>query len=311
MPSAGESRSRLLLAYTVCFVTWGSSWSVVKLAIDDLPPLLFAGMRMLLAGVALLPFARLHRAGLGLKQLGLIAAVGLLQICFSYGLLFIAQQWIPSSWSALLFSTFPVWLLLVGRVLLPDQRLTPLKVLSTVLGLCGIVVLQYDSLHGLSVSGLVIAGCMLTVLGALFTATANVIVRWRFSHIAPHVSVCVQTLCSSVLLLLASAALESGQPVHWTPRAIGAVVYLAIGATVVTYQLLYWLLPRMPLAAIGAMPLLDTLVAVLLGVALLHEPVTLPLVLSGVLILGSAALANLSPSSDATSGGTPARTVAS
>jgi len=238
--------------------------------------------------------------------------VGLLQICVSYGMLFVAQQWIPSSWSALLFCTFPVWLLLLGRVMLPDQPLTPLKLLSAALGLGGIVVLQWESLRGLSVSGLVLAGCLLTVLAALLVAAANVLIRWRFSHIAPHVSVCVQTLSSSVLLLLASAALESGEPVHWTPRAVGAVVYLAIGATVVTYQLLYWLLPRVSLSAIGALPLLDTLVAVLLGLVLLNEPVTLSLVLGGALILGGAALANLPPPSETPSqpsepGGTPAK----
>ena len=142
----------------------------------------------------------------------------------------------------------------------------------------------------------------------------------RSRIVAPHVSVCVQTLSSSVLLLLASAALESGQPVHWTPRAIGAVAYLAIGATVVTYQLLYWLLPRVSLSAIGAMPLLDTLVAVLMGLVLLDEPVTLSLVVGGALILGGAALANLPPSSSDSpsepsepsgTGGTPAKPVAS
>ena len=312
MSAPGASRVRLVLAYIACFVTWGSTWAVVKLALEDLPPLFFAGARMMLAGVALLPFARLHRTGLGGRMLGLVVGVGLLQICISYGLLFVAQQWIPSSWSALLFCTFPVWLLLVGRMLLPDQPLTPLKLLSAALGLCGIVVLQYESLRGLSVSGLVLAGCLLTVLAAFLVAAANVLVRWRFSHIAPSVSVCVQTLSSSVLLLLASAALESGQPVHWTPRALGAVAYLAIGATVVTYQLLYWLLPRVSLSAIGAMPLLDTLVAVLLGLVLLNEPVTLSLVLGGALILGGAALANLPPPSETPSqpsepGGTPAK----
>lgn len=311
MSASGASRARLLLAYTACFVTWGSTWAVVKLALDDLPPLLFAGTRMLVAGLALLPFARPHRSGLGGRMLGLISGVGLLQICISYGLMFVAQQWIPSSWSALLFSTFPVWLLLVGRLMLADQPLTPLKLLSAVLGLSGIVVLQHEHLSGLSLSGPVVAGCLLTVLAALLVAVANVLVRWRFSHVPPSINVCVQTLTSSVLLLLASAVLESGRPVHWTPRAIGAVVYLALGATVVTYQLLYWLIPRVPLSAIGAMPLLDTLVAVLLGVVLLREHVTLSLVAGGVLILAGAALANLMPgaSSPSESEDPPARPV--
>lgn len=312
MSAPGASRARLLLAYTACFVTWGSTWAVAKLALADLPPLFFAGARMLLAGLALLPFVGLHKAKLGARTLGHIMGVGLLQIGVSYGAMFVAQQWIPSSWSALLFSTFPVWLLLVGRMLLPDQPLTPLKLLSAALGLTGILALQHEHLAGLSMSGLVLAGCLLMVVAALLVAIANVLVRKHMAHLAPGLLVCVQTLSSSVPLLLASALVEADQPAHWTPRAVGAVVYLALGATVVTYQLLYWLIPRVPLSAIGAMPLLDTLVAVLLGVVLLDEPVTLSLVLGGGLILGGAALANLLPSASASPepDGSPAKPVA-
>jgi drug/metabolite transporter (DMT)-like permease len=295
MSAPEASRARLLLAYTACFVTWGSTWAVAKLALADLPPLLFAGSRMLLAGLALLPFAGLHKAKLGARTLWAIMGVGLLQIGVSYGMMFVAQQWIPSSWAALLFSTFPVWLLLMGRLMLPDQPLTPLKLLSAALGLGGIVVLQHEHLAGLRLSGLVVAGCLLMVGAALLVAIANVIVRKSLSHLSPGILVCVQTLSSSVLLLVASGLFESGQPANWTLRSAGAVVYLALGATVVTYQLLYWLIPRVPLSAIGAMPLLDTLVAVLLGLVLLDEPITLSLVLGGVLILGGAALANLLP----------------
>ncbi|XXF79085.1 DMT family transporter [Myxococcaceae bacterium GXIMD 01537] len=295
MSAPGASRARILLAYIACFVTWGSTWAVVKLALEDLPPLLFAGARMLLAGLVLLPFARIHRSGLGARTLGLLTCVGLLQIGVSYGMMNVAQQWIPSSWSALLFSTFPVWLLLVGRLLLADQPLTAPKLLSAALGLAGIVALQHEHLSSLSFSGRVVAGCLLTVVAAMLVAIANVLVRRSLSHVPPRINVCVQTLTSSVLLLAVAAVVEADRPVHWTPRAVGAVVYLALCATVVTYMLLYWLLPRVPLSAVGAMPLLDTLVAVLLGVVLLNEPVTLSLVAGGALILGGAAIANLLP----------------
>jgi drug/metabolite transporter (DMT)-like permease len=99
-----------------------------------------------------------------------------------------------------------------------------------------------------------------------------------------------------VLLLAGSFLFESDLPAHWTPRALVAIAYLAVGATALTYQLLFWLLPRVPLAVVGAMPLLDTLVAVLLGVVMLGERVDSSLLVGGALILFSAALANLAPS---------------
>ncbi|HYO71044.1 MAG TPA: EamA family transporter [Archangium sp.] len=294
MPSTpGASRARLLLAYTACFVLWGSTWAVVKVGLEDLPPLRFAGVRMLLAGLVLLPFSGLLRVRPAARTTWGLMGVGVLQIALPYGLLFVAQQWIPSSWSALLFSTYAVWLLLVGRLLLPDQPLTPLKLLSAALGLSGIVALQSQHLHGVGLTGLVLAGCVLTLVATVSISLANVLVRRSLEHVPTRLSVCVQTLSSSVLLLAASAFFESHLPGHWTPRALLSITYLAVCATALTYQLLFWLLARVPLAVIGAMPLLDTLVAVLLGVVMLGERVDASLLVGGVLILSGAVLATL------------------
>jgi drug/metabolite transporter (DMT)-like permease len=283
---------KIALAYCTCFITWGSTWAVVKVGLEDLPPLRFLGVRMLVAGLVLLPFSRSRGAVLGARTTWQLIGLGGLQIGLPFALLFLGQQWIPSSWSALLFSTFPVWLLLVGRVLLPDEPLTARKLLAAGLGLAGVVALQYEELRSLSMSGLVLLGCLLTLGAAGFASIANVLVKQHMAHVPPHVLVFVQTLSSALPLLGASFLLEADQPVNWTLRAVLAVAYLALGGTVLTYQCLYWLLPRISLAALGAMALLDTLVAVVLGVVLLREPFTVSLLVGGTLILSGAAIAN-------------------
>jgi drug/metabolite transporter (DMT)-like permease len=299
LPPAGALK--IALAYCTCFVLWGSTWSVVKVGLEDLPPLRFVGMRMLLAGLVLLPFARSRGAALGARTLWRIAGLGALQIGFPFALLFVGQQWIPSSWSALLFSTFPVWLLLIGRVVMADQLLTPRKLLAAGLGLAGVVALQHTQLGALEASGTALLGGLLILGAAALVAAANVLVKQHMAHISPRVLVFVQTISSSLPLLGLSFLLEANAPVSWTPRAVLAVVYLAIGGTVLTYQLLYWLLPRISLSALGALALLDTLVAVVLGVVVLREPLTASLLVGGSLILSGAALANFaSPEISAT-----------
>jgi drug/metabolite transporter (DMT)-like permease len=302
MSASSASRGRLFIAYVACVVFWGSSWAVVKLGLEELPPLRFAGLRMLLAGLLMLPFSGLHRGRLEARAWGRLVGVGVLQIALPYGLLFIAQQWIPSSWSALLFSTYSVWLLLLGRALLPDQPLTPVKLGAAALGLTGVVALQLEHLHGLGLSGTVLLGVVLSLVATVSISVANVLVRRSLGGVTPGLSVCVQTLSSSLLLLAASWGMEAELPASWTPRSVGALVYLAVFATAVTYQLLFWMLPRMSLSAIGAMPVLDTLVAGLLGVVLLDEAVTPSLLVGGALILSGAALANRVPSAPRASG---------
>ncbi|WP_407741521.1 DMT family transporter [Hyalangium sp.] len=283
---------KVVLAYCICFITWGSTWSVAKVGLEDVPPLHFVGVRMLVAGLVLLPFSRAGGSALGAGTLARIVALGALQIAIPFGMMFVGQQWIPSNWSALLFCTYPVWVLLVGRALMPDQHLTPRKLLAAGLGIAGVVSLQRTQLGALAVSGPVMLGGLLILGSAGLIAVANVLVKQHMGHVPPHLLVCVQTLTSSLPLLGVSFLLEAGTPVHWTPRAVFAVLWLALGGTVVTYQLLYWLLPRISLAALGAMAMLDTLVAVVLGVVVLREPFTGSVLVGGLCILSAAALAN-------------------
>jgi drug/metabolite transporter (DMT)-like permease len=100
----------------------------------------------------------------------------------------------------------------------------------------------------------------------------------------------VQTLGASLALSLAALALEGGQPGAWTARALGSIGYLALGGTVLTYVGLYWLLPRIPLVAIGSIPLIDTTVALTLGTLLAGERLTLTMLGGAALVLLAAAL---------------------
>ncbi|WP_225413856.1 DMT family transporter [Stigmatella hybrida] len=295
VPKPATHPIKLAVAYCTCFLLWGSTWAVVKAGLDDLPPLRFAGIRMLVAGLILLPFARAQGMKLGRRTTGHIMGLGCLQLSIPFALLFVGQQWVPTSWASLLFSTFPVWLLLVGRVLMPDQPLTAPKLFAAGLGVVGVVALQYSQLGQMEVSHLVWLGGGLILVSTGFMAVANVLVKRHMAHVPPLVLVFIQTLSSAVPLLGASFLLEGGQTANWTPRAVMAVLYLALGGTVMTYGCYYWLLQRVSLAAVGVMSLLDTLVAVALGVVMLHEPLTPSLILGGTLILSSAAMAQFAP----------------
>ena len=274
-------KARVRAAYLACCLLWGSTWMVIKLGRRDLPPLLFAGTRMLIAAAVLLPFAA--RAGLrghGRRAVSWMAFVGVLQIGIPY---------------ALLFATFPVWLALVARVLLPDQPLTPRKIAAAVMGIAGVAVLQLPALRGQALSPLAAAGGALVLGASVVVAFANVLVRRELGPYPPIVIAFVQVLAGALLLVALAAALERGRPASFTPTAVFALLYLAVLGTAVTYLFLFWLIPRVPLSAIGAIPLLDTTVAVILGTAVLGEAVGWPLLAGGALVLTGAALANQVP----------------
>jgi drug/metabolite transporter (DMT)-like permease len=285
-------RARLLLVYAAVCALWGSTWLVVKVGLEDLPPLRFVGVRMVLAAALLLPFAlRAGAARVAAAEWRWALGIGLLQVTIPYGLMFAGQVLVPSSLAAVLFSTFPVWLVLLGWLLVPGEALTPRRLGLALLGLLGVAVLQAGAAGGGGGQGASPAlGAALIVAGSISCALANVLVRRRGLTLSPVVMTFGQSLGAGAALLLASALLEQGAPAAWTPRALGAVAYLAVGGTVFTSLGLYWLIPRTSLLVIGTIPLVDTTVALTLGTLVAGEPVTAPLLAGAALVLGASAL---------------------
>ena len=272
----------------------------IKVGLRDLPPFFFAGARMLLAAAILLPFA--WRAGLGRESpavLRRMAGIGVLQIGLPYALMFAAQQWMPSALAAVLFATFPVWLALLARLMLPGQELTPRKLAAAFLGLAGIAVLQLPALRAQSYSPLAPLGGALIVGAAILVAFANVRVRQDRGPHSPLVMTFVQVFAGALVLVALSLLLERGRAVNFTPAAVGALLYLAVFGTAVTYLCFFWLMHRVSISAIGAIPLLDTTVAVVLGAVILHEHVGWPLLAGGALVMAGTTLANQAPAEPA------------
>src|ERR1700710_2296091 len=106
---------------------------------------------MTIASACLLPFVARRWSERPPRQvIGRMLALGVLQIGIPYPMLFVAQQWLPSSIAAVLFATFPIWLMLTSRLFVPGEHLSPLKPGAAALGIAGILVLQLPRLRGLS-----------------------------------------------------------------------------------------------------------------------------------------------------------------
>ncbi len=285
-------RPLVLLVYVAIAAMWGSTWMVIRLGLRDLPPFLFAGLRMTVAALLLAPLALRGGALPGLlaarRQ---VAWIGLFQVALPYGLMFVAQQWVPSGLSAVLFATFPIWITLVARWMIPGERLTPARIASALVGVAGVAVLEAPHLSGLSGSQALAAGSALIVLASMVVAFANVLARRQLARTSPLALTAGQSAVGGVLLLAASLLSEQGRSASFTPGAVAAVLYLAVFGSGLTYIGLYWLLPRIPLAALGVLPLLDTTVAVFLGAAVLAEPVGWSMAAGGSMVLAAAALA--------------------
>ncbi len=275
-------RGRALAMYVGLCLVWGSTWLAIKIGLRDLPPLRFAGIRMAAACLLLTPLAFRCGAPAVRGRARWIAGTGLLQIGVCYACIFMGEQWIGSGLAAVLFATFPIFAGLFAHLFLPGERLTAQTALSASLGLMGVAIVEGPATFA-SFSGPgrdLAAGGALLLGAAASGAFANVLNKKHLSGVAPLTNVWGQTLAGATLLLALSAAFESGVTARWTPSAVGALVYLTVMGTAIPFVGLFWLIPRVPVAVVGMIPVVDTVIAVLLGNLILGETLS-PRVLAG------------------------------
>jgi drug/metabolite transporter (DMT)-like permease len=281
-------RGRRLAVYVLCCAVWGSTWLVIKIGLRDLPPFHFAAMRMGLACLLMAPFAlRPSRSSIPRTERLWIGICGFLQIGVAYALVFTASQWIPSSLAALLFCTFPIWVGIFGHRLLPGEPLNARTIGASALGLAGVAVIQGpEALAALRTKpdALFLGGaCILA--SAVVSAIANVLNKRHFAGVSPYANVWGQTLVGALFLGLLAAVFEWGAPLRWTAHSASALAYTALFGTALAFAGLFWLIPRVPVAVIGTIPLTDTVIAVLLGAAVLGERLSGRELAGGALIL--------------------------
>jgi drug/metabolite transporter (DMT)-like permease len=181
---------------------------------------------------------------------------------------------------------------------LPGEPLSARKLVATVLGIGGILVLEGPALRTLlsgAHEGGMPAAALFVVASAMVSAFGNVLQKKRLGHVTPTVNLWVQTLVGGLFLLALHGVFQPDAPAHFSLKALACLLYLAAFGTVATFLCLFWLLPRISMVAIGVIPLADTMIAVCLGAAVLGEQLGWRQAAGAVLVFVGAAAANLEP----------------
>ncbi len=291
----------VLAVWWLTCVLWSSVWLFVKIGVTDIPPLSFAGLRLAIALVLLTPVAWRHRRLFVLtrRELLVIGSTGLLLLGVNYALVFWGAQFIASGTTATLQAATPAFGLIIGS-LTGRARATARQFAGVALGIAGVAAVSADQL---SISGPnAVLGSIAVAGGAACVALAYTVVKEQLRNVAPIVILVGQMMAGCAALLVFGAIFE-GSPAafHWTRRGVIALVYLAIVGSIAGFWLNLWLLKRTTTAALLSMSIVEPLLAVALGAAVLSERLH-PLTAAGAaLILVSVRLVVLRPQTSAAS----------
>lgn len=265
---------------------WGSTWLFIKLGLEDLPPVTFAGIRFVIACAILVAWIRLRRMPVPTSRCDwiLLATSGILAFGLNYGLVFWGEQYISSGLAALLQATLPAFGIVFAHFHLPAERLSWTKIAGVVLGIFGVGVVFSNQLAIAGTQAL--AGSVALVLSAIFAAYSNVLVKAYGKHLDPAILAAGQMLFGLLLLLGIGIPLE-GNPLNfrWTPMALIALLYLAVVGSVIAFLLYYWLLLNMDVTNSMLIALVTPVVALILGMLVLDEEIGWRTLIGGATIM--------------------------
>ena len=296
MTSANAARShsaRLVASFAALYLIWGSTYLFIRFADETIPPFLMAGTRFVSAGAVLYIWTRLRgaeRPGRMYWKSALI--VGLLLLVGGNGGVVWAEQVLPSSVTALLISTVPIWIVLLDW-LRPGGNVPALPTVGgLLLGFAGVALLVTAGTAGTSASGGASSTpfyAVIVLLAAVSWAVGSLYSRSAKMPPVPLLGTGMEMLAGgAVLLVLGVATGELGQ-VHLQAvslRSALALFYLIVFGSLVAFTAYIWLLRHAPVARVATYAYVNPAVAVLLGWAFDHEQLSVRTLLAAAIIVG-------------------------
>ncbi len=279
---------KTLLAFAIIYFVWGSTYLAVRVGVQQVPPFLFAAMRFVVAGLVLYGWmmARGERSPSGQQWLS-VFVLAVLIFVLDYGLLFWAEQRVPSGIAAVMLATIPVFMALSEIIFLGTQRLTVRLALALAIGLGGVGVLMIRSLN-LGGEPIDPAGAVALIIASISWSVSSALTRKLPLPSSKVMSSGAQMLAGGVLLALTSAALGEFREFHpWSVsrEAWLALLYLIVAGSIVAFTAYVWLIHHESPTKVGTYAYVNPVVAVLVGYFLGGEALGARTILGTVLVL--------------------------
>lgn len=289
-PDSDRPAWKTLLAFAIIYFVWGSTFLAIRVGVREVPPFLLAAMRFLAAGLALYGWmlARGERSPTARQWASAFLLAFLIFVC-DYGLLFWAEQRVPSGPAAVMMATIPVFMALSEIIFLRTQKLTLRLALALLIGIAGVAVLVSRSLN-LGGAPIDSTGAIALLFASMSWSVASALTRILPLPSSKAMSSGAQMLAGGVLLTLAAVAL--GEHRDFNPATVSlkawlALLYLIIPGSIIGFTAYTWLIHHESPTKVGTYAYVNPVVAVVIGYFLGGETIGLRTIIGTLFVLVS------------------------
>ena len=291
---------KTLLAFAIIYFVWGSTFLAIRVGVREVPPLLFAAMRFFVAGVVLYGWMLAYgERSPNRREWASASLLAILIFVIDYGLLFWAEQRVPSGLAAVMLATIPAFMALSEITLLRTRKLTFRLALALLIGIGGVAVLVSRALNlgGAPIDPL---GAAALVVASLSWSISSALSRKLVLPPSKAMSSGAQMLAGGVFLIFAAAAFGEFRGFHVSSVSRAAwfsLAYLIVAGSIVGFTAYVWLLHHESPTKVGTYAYVNPVVAVVVGYFLGGEALGPRTILGTLFILISVLVITTAPTS--------------
>jgi len=291
MPPSSPSQWKIIVAFGLVYVFWGSTYLGIGIAVEQIPPAFMCATRFTIAGVIMLAYCAItgRRVRFSAEHLFHLAVVGILLLMGGNLTLSYAEKIVPTGLAALLVAVSPLWFLVLDSLLLGDHHISRRGKIGLVVGICGVVILIWPTLvHPASFGRRELWWTLALPGGSLSWALGSVLSKkWQTGAGDPFSTTAWQVVFAGAANLLFALVVERGSHPVWTARGIGAILYLVVCGSWIGYTAYIWLLQHVPTSKVSTYAYVNPVVAVFLGWLVLHERIDRYIAMGSAVIVAS------------------------
>jgi drug/metabolite transporter (DMT)-like permease len=275
------------MAWVAVCLIWGTTYLVIKIALETIPPFLMGGIRYLIGGAILGAWLTLRRGGLPpVREWPQLALLGFLMIALGNGGVVWAEQYLASGITAVVIATSPFWMVAIDAMFPGAERLAFRQWGGLFIGFCGIVLLMWPelSLGGATGRGTALGILAVQIACAGWAVASAYTRRHTVSRNVLGVAA-VQMFFGGLFMTIAGTLTGEWPHLGFSGRTLLALTYLTLAGSVVAFAAYSYALRHLPIASVSLYTYVNPVIAVALGTLLLGEPFRATMLVAAAVIV--------------------------